>query len=110
MERPAVRLRNAMVGTPRANPTRKVRPKERQIKRDRARCDQELQQILKILHKWGIHTIGQLAALDKEALVARLGSEAVQLWERANGQSYQLLQFVTPPESFEESFEFEHEI
>jgi protein ImuB len=67
-------------------------------------------EILAILHKWGIHTIGQLAALDKEALAARLGSEAVQLWERANGQSYRLLQFVQPPELFEESFEFEHEI
>jgi protein ImuB len=118
MERPGGRLRTAMVGTPRcdvrsaqrADPTRKVTPKERQIERARPRCDQELQQILKILHKWGIHTIGQLAALDKEALAARLGSEAMQLWERANGQSYRLLQFVKPPESFEESFEFEHEI
>src|SRR6266516_1543285 len=28
----------------------------------------EIQQILEILHKWGIHTLGQLAALDKEQL------------------------------------------
>ena len=70
----------------------------------------ELQQILGILHKWGIHTLGQLAALDKEKLRARLGPEAVRLWERANGTSTRLLKFVQPPESFEESFEFEHEI
>src|SRR5260370_38411250 len=70
----------------------------------------EVQQILAILHRWGIHTLGQLAALDQEQLGARLGPEAVRLWERANGQSNRLLKFVQPPESFDESFEFEHEI
>src|SRR6266480_2074924 len=66
--------------------------------------------ILSILHKWGIHTLGQLAALDKEQLGARLGPEAVGMWERANGQFNRVLKLVRPPESFEESFEFENEI
>jgi protein ImuB len=66
--------------------------------------------ILRILHKWGIHTLGQLAALDKEQLGARLGLEAIRMWERANGRSNRLLKLVRPPESFEESFEFEREI
>jgi len=66
--------------------------------------------ILSILHKWGVHTVGQFAALDKEALAARLGPEAVRLWERANGKSQRLLNLVRPPESFEESFEFDHEV
>ena len=70
----------------------------------------EIQQILAILHKWGIHTLGQFAALDKEQVGARLGPEAVRMWERANGQSNRLLKLVRPPESFEESFEFENEI
>jgi protein ImuB len=70
----------------------------------------KIRQILAILHKWGIHIIGQLAALDKEQLAARLGPEAVQMWERANGQLNRPLRFVHPPESFEESFEFEQEI
>ena len=70
----------------------------------------EIQQIFTVLHKWGIHTVGQLAALDKEQLAARLGPEAVRMWERANGQSSRPLKFVRPPESFEESFEFENEI
>src|SRR5438094_35966 len=70
----------------------------------------ETQQILEILHKWGVHTLGQLAALDKEQLGARLGPEAVRMWERANGQSERLLKLVRPSESFEESFEFENEI
>jgi protein ImuB len=68
------------------------------------------ERILAILHKWGIHTLGQLAALDKEELRARLGGEAVRLWERANGTATRLLKFVQPPEAFEESFEFDHEI
>ena len=68
------------------------------------------QKIFAILHKWGIHTLGQLAALDKQQLGARLGPEAVRMWERANGQSNRLLKLVRPPESFEERFEFENEI
>src|SRR5438105_8725145 len=69
-----------------------------------------VQEILAILHKWGIHTLGQLAALNKEELRARLGSDAVSLWERANGTATRLLKFVQPPEIFQESFEFDHEI
>ena len=69
-----------------------------------------VQEILTILHKWGIHTLGQLAALDKEQLGARLGPEAIQMWERANGQCNRVLKLVRPPESFEENFEFENEI
>src|SRR5438046_6107839 len=70
----------------------------------------EVQEIIAILHKWGIHTLGQLVALDKEQLGARLGPEAVRMWQRANGQSDRPLKLVRPPESFEESFEFENEI
>jgi len=70
----------------------------------------EVQEVFAILHKWGIHTLGQLAALDKEQLGARLGPEAIRMWERANGQSNRLLKLIRPPESFQESFEFEREI
>jgi protein ImuB len=73
-------------------------------------ADASVQEILGILHKWGIHRLGQLAALDKEELRSRLGIEAVRLWERANGTATRLLKFVQPPEAFEESFEFDHEI
>jgi len=57
----------------------------------------EVQEIFAILHKWGIHTLGQLAALDKEQLGARLGPEAIRMWERANGRSSRLLKLVQPP-------------
>jgi protein ImuB len=70
----------------------------------------EVQEIFAILHKWGIHTLGQLVALGKEQLGARLGPEAIRMWERANGRSNRLLKLIRPPESFQESFEFEREI
>lgn len=70
----------------------------------------EVHHILAILHKWGIHTLGQFASLDKDDLNARLGPEAIRLWKRANGKSTRLLKLVQPPESFLESFEFEHEV
>src|SRR5437762_13527180 len=69
-----------------------------------------LQKTITFLHKWGTHTLGHLAALDKEELRTRLGPEAVRLWEQANGTSTRLLKFVQPPESFEENFEFDREI
>src|SRR5229473_3437073 len=70
----------------------------------------QIANILAIFRKWGIHTLGQLAALDKEELRARLGNEAVTLWLRANGRATRLLKFVQPPEAFDETFEFDHEI
>jgi impB/mucB/samB family protein len=72
--------------------------------------DLSIAEILGILHKWGIHTLGQLAALNKEELRNRLGTEAARLWERANGTATRLLKFVQLPETFAESFEFDHEI
>ena len=70
----------------------------------------EISRIIAILHKWGIHTLGQLAALEKEQVSLRLGPEGVQMWKRANGKSVRLLKLVQPPESFAETFEFENEI
>jgi protein ImuB len=78
--------------------------------RSNPNSQQSTADVIGILHKWGIHTLGQLAALDKEELRDRLGSEAVRLWEQANGTAMRLLKLVQPPETFDESFEFDHEI
>ena len=78
-------------------------------KREEAR-QSEVRRTIAILHKWGIHTLGQFAALEKEQVSSRLGPEAVRMWERANGTSTRLLKLVEPPESFVESFEFENEV
>ena len=72
--------------------------------------DVEIARVLDILHRWGIHTLGQFAALDKEEVGARLGTIGLQLWDRAKGKTTRLLKLVSPPESFEEAFEFENEI
>jgi protein ImuB len=70
----------------------------------------EVAHVLAILHRWGIDTLGQFAALDKEAVGTRLGAIGLQLWERAKGKTTRLLKLVTVEESFEEAFEFETEI
>ena len=70
----------------------------------------EVARLLAILHRWGIDTLGQFAALDKEAVGARLGPIGLQLWERAQGKTTRLLKLVSVPETFEEAFEFENEI
>lgn len=70
----------------------------------------EVRRVLAILHKWGIHTLGQFAALEKEQVSARLGPEAARMWERATGKATRLLKLVQPPESFAEAYEFENEI
>lgn len=80
-------------------------PTAKQIERAK-----ETERILSILHQWGIHTLGQLAALPRDDLAARLGGRAVELSDRANGRAERILKLVSPPESFIESFEFENEI
>lgn len=71
---------------------------------------QELARIIAILHKWGVHTLGDLAALPPDQLGARLGPGAVRLWKQATGQATRLLRLVRPTEVFAEQIEFEHEI
>ncbi|HEY6069870.1 MAG TPA: hypothetical protein VIU85_00750 [Chthoniobacterales bacterium] len=88
-----------------------VGSRERGAGRSEVRAGQaDTAEILRILRKWGIETLGQLAALNKEELRDRLGAEAVRLWERANGTASRPLKLVQPPETFDESFEFDHEI
>ncbi|HEY2138842.1 MAG TPA: hypothetical protein VGH00_02090 [Chthoniobacterales bacterium] len=78
-----------------------VKAKERQA---------EIGRVLDILRRWGIESLGQFAALEKEAVAARLGPIGLQLWERAGGKTTRLLRLVPIQESFEEAFEFENEI
>ena len=70
----------------------------------------EVARVLGILRRWGIESLGQFAALEKEAVAARLGPIGVELWDRATGNATRLLTLVPVRESFEEEFEFENEI
>lgn len=66
--------------------------------------------ILNVLRRWGIRTLGEFTALQKEKLVERLGADAIELFERATANLVRPLILVRPQDSFEESVEFEHEI
>jgi len=63
-----------------------------------------------ILSKWGIRTVGELLALGQEALVDRLGLEALALFAAASTTVTRPLNLVTPAERFEETIDFDHEI
>ena len=63
--------------------------------------------LLDILKSWGVRTLGALTRLPREEIGQRLGLEALALWDRAAGRSAKVLQFVQPPETFEESIDFE---
>jgi protein ImuB len=63
--------------------------------------------LLDILKNWGIRTLGALTRLPREEIGQRLGLEALSLWDRAAGRSAKMLQLVQPPETFEESLDFE---
>lgn len=79
-------------------------------KQSAAERAKELAHIFSILHKWGVHTLGDLAAFQPEPLGARLGPTAVRLWEQATGRATRLLRLVRPAEVFREEVEFDHEI
>src|SRR3954447_9807451 len=69
-----------------------------------------VRQIIALLQKWGIRTLGDFARLDRQQIAARLGGDAVELWERATGRVLRPLGLVPLPESFVESLEFESEV
>lgn len=63
--------------------------------------------LLATLHRWGIHTIGQLATLPLEAIGTRLGAEGIALVRRARGEDLLPLQPRPCAVHFEESLEFD---
>ena len=66
--------------------------------------------VLDILKRWGIQTAGAFLALGKDAMAGRLGSEAVELFDRASPAAIRPLNIVVPPDRFEEQMEFEAQI
>ena len=67
-------------------------------------------EILAILHRWGISTVGALLALGKDNVTERLGPEAAELFNRVSPDSPRPLKLVIPNEEFSEQMEFENEI
>jgi protein ImuB len=66
--------------------------------------------LLEILKSWGIRTLGAFTRLPREEIGERLGLEALSLWDRAAGRSAKVLQLVQPPETFEESIDFDQRL
>jgi protein ImuB len=67
-------------------------------------------EILEILRRWGIQTIGELLALGKNNVAERLGPEAVELFNRVSPDSPRPLKLSAPAEEFAEQMEFENEV
>jgi protein ImuB len=64
-------------------------------------------EILGILSRWGIRTVGAFLNLGKQQVVERLGAEALDLFERVSIHSLRPLKLVSPPEEFSEAMDFE---
>jgi len=68
------------------------------------------EEILGVLHAWGIHTIGKLVSLPMTEVCERLGPEAAALWERARGGHERPLKLVKPQELFSEQTDLENPV
>ena len=71
---------------------------------------QPLPEILDILSRWGIRTVGAFVNLGKEQVAERLGADALDLFESVSVHSLRPLKLVSPSEEFGERMDFEHEI
>lgn len=63
--------------------------------------------VAEILRLWGVADAGELAALPRAEVAARLGAEGLRLWELAQGGGNRLLRHVRAQESFTEQMELE---
>lgn len=64
-------------------------------------CEDWDRQASETLARWGIATLGQLAALPRDELSARLGPGGIRLQKLARGQDLQVFRPYRPPVDFE---------
>ena len=62
------------------------------------------------LKRWGIHTVGELARLPENSLVARFGERGGQLVKLARGQEESVLCPYEPPRALEEKMDFDWQV
>lgn len=67
-------------------------------------------EVLEILQRWGVRTVGALLALGKDKVAERLGPAAAELFNRVSPDSPRPLKLVAPVEEFAEQMEFENEV
>lgn len=63
--------------------------------------------LLRLLHLWGVRTLGQYLALPKADIARRLGAEGLALHDLARGGKDRLLRLVRPPQVYHEEAELE---
>lgn len=67
-------------------------------------------EVMAVLKRWGIATVGELLALDRLAVTERLGLEALDLFAAASVTALRPLRLAWPKERFEEAFDFEQPV
>jgi protein ImuB len=72
-----------------------------------ADCAELGTQILSTLKDWGIKTLGELASLPRNALVARLGQQGAALQSLARGEDSEFLPLYRPRPEFREEQDLE---
>jgi len=65
------------------------------------------QEMLDVLHSWGIHTFSTFAALEPVAITERLGQEGLHLQKLARGETSRPLRPLEVAADFVENFEFD---
>lgn len=66
--------------------------------------------LLQILHGWGIRRVGEFLALPKTDTIERLGPAAEALRRKVSGRNKRLLRLVRPATEYAEAFDFDDEI
>lgn len=66
--------------------------------------------LLEVLDGWGVRTLADFRALDRSAVVARLGAEGGRAHDEVSGRRCRLLRLDMPPPVFEAGLELEEPI
>jgi protein ImuB len=67
-------------------------------------------ELAETLQRWGVRTLGELAALPDLGVAARLGDEGLRLLRLARGENRRPLVPAEAPAAYEESIELEHPV
>ena len=65
---------------------------------------------LRTFKRWGLDTVGELASLPEDSLVARFGTRGVEMAKMSRGELDSVLQPYEVSPAFEESLDFEWEV
>lgn len=67
-------------------------------------------EFLNVLDLWGVRTLGDFVMLPRHEVAERLGPEAGELWDHANGTRRRLLRLVRPSVDYSQKIELDYEV